>query len=270
MKPREYCCCAIPIVNAGIYFVLIEQATLAILVGTLSIATNSIVGASTPSFAKWITAVVCYIAAAIQILGFIGVSREKPILFRRYLTLHGLITAAAFAVAAAWTILSGTRHSQAQTKCEQDFFESESGSIATEGSTLCNIFSWIDLGIMGALWVILAIMQSYMFFVASNYSKVQEEDLRRFNGDATSPLTGGIPMTTRDPWGPPAAQFRGHEKKDSSASDVSTDQLYPNDYNHQYPNNAYTQEPQPTPGYNYQYQSGAIPRAQPPFGESHG
>lgn len=109
-----------------------------------------------------------------------------------------------------------------------------------------------------------------MFFVASNYSKAQEEDLRRFNSDATSPLTGGIPMTTRDPWGPPAAQFRGHEKKDSSASDVSTDQLYPNDYNHQYPHNAYTQEPQPTPGYNYQYQSDAIPRAQPPFGESHG
>lgn len=34
-----------------------------------------VVGASTPSFAKWITAVVCYVAAAIQILGFIGVSR---------------------------------------------------------------------------------------------------------------------------------------------------------------------------------------------------
>jgi hypothetical protein len=93
--------------------------------------------------------------------------QEKPILFRRYLTLHGLITAAAFSVAAAWTILSGTRHSQAQTKCEQDFFDGESGSIATEGETLCNIFSWIDLGIMGALWLILAIMQVRLIYKSS-------------------------------------------------------------------------------------------------------
>lgn len=41
MKPREYCCCAIPIVNAGIYAALIEQFVLGIVAGTLSIATQS-------------------------------------------------------------------------------------------------------------------------------------------------------------------------------------------------------------------------------------
>lgn len=41
MKAREYCCCAIPVVNAGILAVLTEQFALGIIVGTLSIATPS-------------------------------------------------------------------------------------------------------------------------------------------------------------------------------------------------------------------------------------
>jgi hypothetical protein len=41
MKPRDYCCCAIPLVNAGIYAAIIEQFVLGILAGTLSVATPS-------------------------------------------------------------------------------------------------------------------------------------------------------------------------------------------------------------------------------------
>lgn len=51
MKPREYCCCAIPITNAGIYATLLEQIALGVLVGALSFAT-------TPS-ANQIMAVAC-------------------------------------------------------------------------------------------------------------------------------------------------------------------------------------------------------------------
>jgi hypothetical protein len=38
MKTRDYCCCAIPTVNAGIYAVLIEQLVLGIVLGTLAVA----------------------------------------------------------------------------------------------------------------------------------------------------------------------------------------------------------------------------------------
>lgn len=41
MKPREYCCCAIPLVNPGIYATLTEQFVLGVVVGTLSVATPS-------------------------------------------------------------------------------------------------------------------------------------------------------------------------------------------------------------------------------------
>ena len=92
MKAREYCCCAIPLVNAGIYATLVEQFSFGIIIGTLAVATPSsestttsdlwqltcacvVVGAATPSFAPWLLAIVCYVGAALQILGFIGVAQ---------------------------------------------------------------------------------------------------------------------------------------------------------------------------------------------------
>jgi hypothetical protein len=93
MKPREYCCCAVPLINAGIYATLTEQCVVGIVVGTLSVATPSskhpspprvlrsltptvqVVGAVTPSFAPALLAAFCYAAAALQILGFLGVAR---------------------------------------------------------------------------------------------------------------------------------------------------------------------------------------------------
>lgn len=94
MKPRDYCCCAIPTIYVGIYLTLLEQFTLGIVAGTLSVATpasksplwlvfvfvftyalttSTVVGAATFSAAKWIFAIICYVGAAIQVLGFISV-----------------------------------------------------------------------------------------------------------------------------------------------------------------------------------------------------
>lgn len=53
--------------------------------------------------------------------------------------------------------MSATRHTTAKSKCIQDFFTSPDGQTSGEGDTLCNIFPWVDVGIMGVLWVILAI-----------------------------------------------------------------------------------------------------------------
>ena len=85
-------------------------------------------------------------------------TQEKPITFRRYTTLHILITTAAFSVAAAWIIVSATRHNTAKSKCEQKFFTAAS-DVTSEAETMCQIFPWVDVGIMGGLWVLLAISQ---------------------------------------------------------------------------------------------------------------
>lgn len=84
-------------------------------------------------------------------------------MFRRYTTIHIMVTIAAFAVSLTWIIISASKHSTAASDCENDFFATANSSTASstlnEGETLCNIFTWVDVGLMGGLWVILAIMQ---------------------------------------------------------------------------------------------------------------
>jgi len=227
MKPREYCCCAIPVINVGIYLTLTEQFVLGILAGTLSVATPDIVGAATPSFARWIFAVVCYVGAMIQVLGFIGVAKEKPVLFRRYSVLHALITIAAFSVAAVWIAISASRHSTAQTNCERRFFSAAS-DLTSEGQTMCNIFPWVDIGLMGGLWALLLISQFYFFTIVSGYSTGQRGDHEKYNSIySMTGLNSDIGLPNRsDPWEArvdpaPRDDHYGHARQESAASDTA-------------------------------------------------
>jgi hypothetical protein len=227
MKAREYCCCAIPLVKAGIYSTLIEQFSLGIIIGTLSIGTPSIVGAATPSYAALLLAIACYVGAAIQVLGFIGIFKEKHTLFRRYAQLNSLITLVAFAIAAAWVIVSASRHSTAVTNCEKKYYPTvANGSNTTEGQTVCDIITWIDVGLMAGAWVFFALVQAYLLFVVSSYGTAQRRDYEKYDAlnDTTKPLTDNIPMSDRgDPWDYRAsAEYedgRGHIR---NASTVST------------------------------------------------
>ncbi|KAG6842587.1 hypothetical protein C0991_000113 [Blastosporella zonata] len=253
MKPRDYCCCAIPIVNAGIYTTLITQFTTATVVAVLSVATPSIVGAATPSFAAWVLAALCFAAAAVQLLGFIGVAREKPILFRRYITLYILITLAAFAVAAAWAVISATRHTTSKSNCLTTFFPDS--STTTLADKLCEIFPWVDVGIMGGIWVVLAVLQIYLYVILSSYSASQSRDHEKYdqlNAD-------NIPMNARnDPWDfrlstetPRSPQGYAHVRQESAASatDVlAQPQLQPKDTLSHHSE--------------YSYRQGSYPRAQ--------
>ena len=83
--------------------------------------------------------------------------QERPIFYRRYTTLHLLVSIAAFSVAAVWIALSAARHSEAKSKCETRFFLNTDEP--SEADTLCNIFPWVDIGLMGGLWVLLFIAQ---------------------------------------------------------------------------------------------------------------
>jgi hypothetical protein len=86
--------------------------------------------------------------------------KERPILFRRYTTLHLLVLSAALAVAAAMTGVSAGRHNTAKNDCLQDFFATNTtSSTSSLGNTECEIFPWVDVGIMGGLCLLLAISQ---------------------------------------------------------------------------------------------------------------
>ncbi|KIY46370.1 hypothetical protein FISHEDRAFT_66473 [Fistulina hepatica ATCC 64428] len=169
MKPREYCCCAIPLVNAGIYSVLSEQFVCGAVVGIVSMTTSSIVGAATPSFAPYFLGVVALVAAGVQVFGFVAVKKENTSAFKKYLTLHTIITIVAFAIAAAWIIISAIPSPPR-----------------------------VDIGLMGGLWAVLGIAHLYFYFVLLAYApSVQETKYAALN----DPTNENYPMTSRaDPW----------------------------------------------------------------------
>ncbi|KAL1670603.1 hypothetical protein GGF50DRAFT_93467 [Schizophyllum commune] len=200
MTPRDYCCCAIPLVNAGIYTLLVEQFVAALLVGILSVGTPEIVGDASPSFASILLGIVAFVVCGIQVLGFIAVRTEKTGMFRQYRNLHSIGLVALLAISAAWIIISATKHSTAKTNCIDKYFTNE--TLDTEADTLCDIFTWADVGIMGGLWVVLAVSHAYYFVVLNSYVSSLNEFHGKYNAlrDSMNPLTD-IPMDRRnDPW----------------------------------------------------------------------
>ncbi|KAF8591936.1 hypothetical protein K439DRAFT_1325482 [Ramaria rubella] len=184
---KEYCCCAIPLLNAGIYITLTEQFVVAVTAGILALVTPPIVGASVPSFVPIVFAALCFVAAAIQLLGFMGVFRESTIIFRRYTTLHLFIVTAVFAFSAVFIGISASKHTTATSKCVTTFFPVDPTATATpltgsdsEGKLLCNIFTWVGVGTLGGLWLILAIFHAYLFFVISGYGSSQRADHSKY------------------------------------------------------------------------------------------
>ncbi|KDQ20278.1 hypothetical protein BOTBODRAFT_101812 [Botryobasidium botryosum FD-172 SS1] len=177
---HDYCCCAIPIVNFGIYLTIAEQLLLGILAGTLAVAAPKVVGAVLPSYASVILGVLCYVVAGAQILGFLGVFKEKAGLFAKYVLINSLATLAAFSIAAALIIISATRHNTAVSSCETDFFtlanSTTSPSDNGEGKTVCDIFTWTDIGLMGGMWIVFVIFQGYLILVTRFYKNSQEAD----------------------------------------------------------------------------------------------
>ncbi|KAF8528102.1 hypothetical protein BU17DRAFT_39191 [Hysterangium stoloniferum] len=184
---KDYCCCAIPLLNAGIYITLTEQFIVAITAGILTFATPALVGASVPSFVPTVFAILCFVAAAIQLLGFLGVFRESTIIFRRYTTLHSIIMIAVFAFSASFIGVSASRHNTASSKCVTTFFPPDPSAQATaltgsdsEGKLLCNIFTWVGVGTLAGLWVVLAIFHLYLYFVISGYGSSQRDDHSKY------------------------------------------------------------------------------------------
>lgn len=230
--------------NAGIYATIIEQFILALLVAILAVSTPGIVGAYVPGYGKWILAVVCFVAAAVQFMGFTGVFQEKATMFRRYTTLHILLTVAAFAISLTWIIISASNHNTAVSTCKKNFFTNDTstgGDVSTAGEdqTLCNIFTWTDVGLMGGLWVVLAIMQFYLYTVISSYGTGQRMDHEKYRSiysvtDIPMVANGGDPWDARPSVDGGARRGGGHSRSPStgSVSTVMGEKMQdPNSYN---------------------------------------
>ena len=153
------------------------------------------------SFSTFILCGLGYAFAVTQLLGFLGIFKEKPALFRRYVAINWILLYVGLSVAATFLGISAARHSQAVTTCESTFFSDDSTSTTedTKGQEICNIFCWVNLGVMGALWVLIFIVQvrhpfshfwllllipisqTYFVLVLRNYGVSQRADHTKYH-----------------------------------------------------------------------------------------
>jgi len=288
---KEFCCCAIPLLNAGTYVTLVEQLVVAITAGILAFVAPAIVGASVPSFVPTVFGILCFVAAGIQLFGFWGVFRESTVAFRRYTTLHSMITLGIFIFSAVFIGISASKHNTAQAKCVTDFFPADSSTTATaltgsdsEGKLLCNIFTWVGVGIMGGLWLVLGLFHAYLFLVISGYGSSQRDDHRQYYslyslnsypGQGAGPHSTFLPASEAigmrnmgahdDAWDTrDSMDTVGFEKQQYAANQAQypAQQGYPQPQRQPsggtvYPGPAKTMDPQPTPyqtSYNTAYE----------------
>lgn len=158
---KEYCCCAIPLLNAGIYITLTEQFVVSVTAGILALVTPSSMSACLAfetcfedmflfHYSCWgICARLCaprfcysllcssrysdfWIFGSIQgaylaITNLVEASnlyshQESTIIFRRYTTLHSMILLAVFIFSAVFIGISASKHDAAAAKCVKTFF----------------------------------------------------------------------------------------------------------------------------------------------------
>ena len=114
-------------------------------------------------------------------------------------TLHSvrvniIVLSLAFIMALVWIILSAAKHTTAVDRCIEQFITEEdadstldsgsqiqvsSGSVS--GQALCSIFTWVQTGIMGGLWLALLIVEFYFAMMGRIYGSEQREDHKRYN-----------------------------------------------------------------------------------------
>lgn len=204
----EFCCCWLPLVNVGAYLLVLETALVALAVGICALAPPTIVATkgAIPSWSKDLVAALGFVTLVWQIIGLVSVARQTPTLYHVYVRINLVLTLCIIVAAVAFLVTSGVKRSSVVQTCISTYGVSlpASGSSGTSisgftesafqaaGYDICNIFVWVQTGVMAGLIVLMALTQFYMLFAQRAYGKDQREAFR------STKSYQDIPMNPRD------------------------------------------------------------------------
>ncbi|PWN54220.1 hypothetical protein IE53DRAFT_383184 [Violaceomyces palustris] len=245
-RGMEFCCCAVPLVNAGAYFLVLEAAFVSLVVAILALVPPSIVATmgAIPSWSKGLIAALGLITFFWQTLGLFSIIRQSTAMYRTYIRINLILTLITIVSALAFFAVSAVRHSTALDSCVAKFGSTPSGdgsglaiSQATSaldgsGRDICNVFIWVQIGVMGGLIVLMGVTQLYMCYAQRSYGQKQREAARRFknfNGPGDD-----IPLAPRDSgvWEPRGDEYYAssrpyHNAGGAAAGGAPLDRDYP-------------------------------------------
>ncbi|SPO34734.1 uncharacterized protein PSFLO_00205 [Pseudozyma flocculosa] len=212
----EFCCCAVPLVNAGAYFLVLEFAFVALVTAILALAPPQIVATMNviPSWSKSLVAALGFITFFWQPLGLFAIAKQKSGLYRLYIRINFLLTCIVLACTAAFLAVSAARHNEALDACTAVYGNTPASSgtgiavsqatsaLDGSGRTICNVLTWAQVGTMGGLIVLMGLTQLYMCFAQRAYGQQQREARGNFEKYRYSPANNGgpdsIPLAARD------------------------------------------------------------------------
>lgn len=231
--PR-YCCCAIPLVNVGMYALMTEQFVVCSVAGVLALATPTIVGSYVPSYTPYILATLCFVVAAIQLVGFFGIYREQVRTFRTYAWVNAFAFTSIFACGAALVAVSAARHNEAVARCTLTYFKGQSNdgtiNVSGEAKTICSAFAWADIGIMGGAWLILLVGQVYFIFMIKVYASEQKVDHQEYKSIYEANAEEFAMIERNSQWGPNPDAWDPRESMDADPNAVPGSNMYEQPY----------------------------------------
>lgn len=177
---------AIPLINFGAYTICLEFIFVALCVALLAIGPPSIVATNGAIPSGWPKAIVCifgFINIAWQFIGIFSIKREKTGLYRIYIRINFILTLLTILITLAFFAVSAARHSVALTNCVNLYGNTPEGSSSSDlsgvGTTICNIFLWVQVGCMGLLIALIGLTQVYMCYCQRAYG----QEMRRADQD---------------------------------------------------------------------------------------
>ncbi|GAA5836379.1 hypothetical protein JCM5353_002501 [Sporobolomyces roseus] len=176
---RTYVCCAVPLHNSGIYCILAQFLIISLVTSVLCFASPSIITVTTPNLITYVLGGLSCLIAFWQLIGFFGVYRDKVKLFKTYSRINMILVLLSLLLSLAIIIISAVKHKSAIDTCQRLF----SADAATDdtGEGICNIWTWVQVGIMGLLFVIVGLCELYFLMYSSIYSSEQKLDHARYN-----------------------------------------------------------------------------------------
>ncbi|SPC65255.1 uncharacterized protein UHOD_00349 [Ustilago sp. UG-2017b] len=224
----EFCCCYLPLVNVGAYLLVLETALVSLAVGICALAPPTIVAGQgvIPSWSNKLVAALGFITLVWQMLGLVSVARQMPTLYRTYLRINTVLTFTIIAATVAFLVVAAVQHNKAITTCVNTYgvmpaTSTSSSSISLsdvsgeptdafsqDGRSICNLFIWVQTGVMAGLIVLMALTQIYMLAAQRAYGGEQRKAFRDSKASYQD-----IPMNPRDSavWEPsPTDQYGGY------------------------------------------------------------
>ncbi|OAV96305.1 hypothetical protein PTTG_06305 [Puccinia triticina 1-1 BBBD Race 1] len=178
----HYCCFAIPLYNTGIYSILAQFTVFGFVFGILSFSAPSILAIVLDFAYTAFFGILCLAVGFIQALGFFGVYKEKPAIFKKYFIGNVGLLALTFGYSLVLLIISSTKHATAIDQCLLQFVSNEEfvDGPSSTSRQVCSVWTYAQLAVCFFVWFLFFFSQLYFCYMVKIWGQDQKLDHIRY------------------------------------------------------------------------------------------